>query len=100
MSNGESWASPNERARLKAVTIARWGTDCYLCGEPITIMSGKQPMSYSLDHVIPRSAGGSVTDPENLRSCHLACNVRKGNKPLSTYNDLHENALDWALSLK
>jgi HNH endonuclease len=41
---------------------------CYLCGAPT---------SGQLDHVVPRSRGGS-NDPQNLRPCCRPCNRLKG----------------------
>jgi 5-methylcytosine-specific restriction endonuclease McrA len=34
----------------------------------------------SIDHVIPRSKGGSKTDPENLRVLCTSCNTKKGTR--------------------
>lgn len=51
---------------------------CWLCGE--VTRPGDDPSSDwypSLDHVLPRSRGGS-DDPENLRCAHRLCNSIKG----------------------
>lgn len=51
---------------------------CYLCGETIDYnLKYPDPMSQSLDHVVPLIAGGSHTR-DNLAYTHLRCNVRKG----------------------
>jgi 5-methylcytosine-specific restriction endonuclease McrA len=37
-------------------------------------------MSLSIDHIIPRSQGGSHKI-DNLRAAHLLCNSQRGAKP-------------------
>lgn len=49
----------------------RDGHNCFLCKEPFV---GEQP---TIDHWIPRSAGGS-DDVSNLRLSHKKCNILKG----------------------
>ena len=54
--------------RFRAPVFARYGTDCWLCGHP---------GADSVDHVTPRSRGG--TDAlENMRPAHLFCNTGRG----------------------
>lgn len=38
------------------------------------------PMSLSIDHIIPRSQGGNHL-ASNLRIAHLQCNINRGDKP-------------------
>lgn len=38
------------------------------------------PLSPTVEHLVPRSRGGS-DDLSNLRVAHHTCNVRKGNRP-------------------
>lgn len=59
--------------------IARGDRICHICGDPIDV-SLKYPdvMSPSVDHVIPRSRGGS-DDMMNLALAHFACNLAKRN---------------------
>lgn len=64
--------------------------DCHLCGaltDPLDL-SGSVDSWYqrgetfpTIDHVVPRSMGGS-DDPANLRRAHHICNARKGVKAL------------------
>lgn len=59
----------------------RDGWECGVCHEPV----GKQvaypdPMSKSLDHVVPLSRGGSHSR-SNVQLAHLVCNMRKGARP-------------------
>lgn len=64
---------------------------CWLCGEPVNRDADPQKDDWapSLDHVVPRSRGGSH-DPENLRTAHRWCNsVRSDND----YHDLFDEVL-------
>lgn len=57
--------------------------DIWLCGLCLTAVdpdvSWPDPMSASLDHVLPLSKGGTHTY-ENVQLAHLTCNVSKGNR--------------------
>lgn len=71
---GSDWIHPKLRLEL----YERDGWICYLCelqvdrdGDP---NGNRAP---SLDHVTPKSLGGS-DDPENLKTACRACNSRKG----------------------
>lgn len=64
---------------------------CWLCDEPVDRDADPQKDDWapSLDHVVPRSRGGSH-DPENLRTAHRWCNsVRSDND----YHDLFGEVL-------
>lgn len=76
------------RARIKgAVDVAafsyrdvfeRDGWQCGICGEAVDPEARyPDPMSASLDHVVPLSKGGAHT-LENAQCAHLVCNLRKG----------------------
>ncbi|MFD3920546.1 HNH endonuclease signature motif containing protein [Streptomyces sp. NPDC058595] len=39
------------------------------------------PWSFTLDHIVPLSKGGSLLDRANARSLHRACNSGRGNRP-------------------
>lgn len=63
---------------LKARIYFKCSGKCGICGEPIdTSLRYPDPMSLSLDHVVPRSKGGSHS-AHNLQASHLSCNIRKG----------------------
>ena len=65
-----------------SVLLADQGSACYLCGEPINdAILHPDPMSGSIDHVIPLVRGGTGLR-DNLRAAHLVCNLRKGTKLL------------------
>jgi hypothetical protein len=61
----------------------RDGLNCQLCGESLDLRSRwPAPTSVSVDHVLPRSRGGT-DDLTNLQLTHLLCNQRKHNGPAS-----------------
>jgi 5-methylcytosine-specific restriction endonuclease McrA len=71
------------RAKLlgveSALTVAEWeqivhesGFQCHLCKEPI-IVKLDDPLTLSLDHIIPMSVGGPNTK-ENVAPAHRRCN--------------------------
>lgn len=69
------------RTRRKIVRLAdRDGWFCHLCREPIDPMA-RGDRAATLDHVVPRSAGGASA-LHNLKLAHSACNHRRGNAPL------------------
>lgn len=56
----------------------RDGWTCGICAEPVDAdLAWPDPMSVSLDHIVPVSAGGAHA-PENAQCSHLVCNVQKG----------------------
>jgi 5-methylcytosine-specific restriction endonuclease McrA len=72
--------------KMSAREIAmRDGTDCGICGLPVdmTLARSDGLDCPSVDHILPRSLGGSH-DPLNLQLSHLVCNMRKSDRvPLS-----------------
>ena len=68
--------------------IETYGSDCYICHEPIDISLSRQGEGsmYSLwpDHVIPTSRGGENTI-RNVRPCHRKCNQDKYNLTYEEY---------------
>lgn len=78
LAGGSYWIE--RAARLAIYERDNW--TCHLCGEgidPDAHWNGDR--GASLDHLIPRSMGGT-DDPDNLRTCHRACNSRRGVKDL------------------
>jgi 5-methylcytosine-specific restriction endonuclease McrA len=52
---------------------------CGICNEPIdTTIKYPDQMSLSIDHIIPRSKGGS-DNITNLRVAHWICNIKRSN---------------------
>ena len=51
---------------------------CQLCGRPVNMkLPWPQPLSQSIDHIIPRTKGGHDVE-SNEQLAHLICNTRKG----------------------
>lgn len=60
--------------------ILKTATHCALCGQPLDHTAPPRTRwSASVDHIVPRSLGGSILDPKNLRPVHYGCNSRRGN---------------------
>lgn len=63
-----------------ADVIERDGSDCRLCGDPVDMtLVYPDPMSKSVDHVVPLSRGGAH-EPSNCQLAHLRCNISKGSR--------------------
>lgn len=53
---------------------------CGICSGPVDpSLVWPDPMSASLDHIVPLSKGGEHS-PENAQCSHLRCNIRKGDR--------------------
>lgn len=71
---------PSRRQWRRKAVLRRWGRACYYCG--------CYPDSrVTLDHVVPRSRGGSERI-ENLVPCCETCNSDKGSLSLPEYRAL------------
>lgn len=70
----KDWIEPDLRLAL----YERDDWVCHLCGELTDPGVHFNDDAYpSLDHVVPRSLGGT-DDPENLATCHRVCNSLRG----------------------
>ena len=55
---------------------------CGICNQYIDLrLAHPNQMSFSIDHIIPRSLGGTHSFT-NLQAAHLGCNAKRGNKSL------------------
>ena len=67
---------------LKQKTYKRDNGICYICGRktiiPESFEDRSKDISFTVDHVIPISKGGTNTI-DNLRCCCIRCNSLKGN---------------------
>jgi len=69
--------------------LRKTATVCALCGMPIDkSLKYPNPMSISIDHIIPVALGGRSTI-DNLQATHLICNKAKGKKVLAKNNEEH-----------
>lgn len=76
---GGDWIHP--KLRLEIYKRDNW--TCYLCAELLDAsIPVNDPKALTLDHVRPRSKGGT-DEPENLKTCCRDCNVRKADKLLT-----------------
>lgn len=57
----------------------RDGVNCYICGNPMNFESLRRKTGATIDHVIPKSKGGS-NKLSNLRLAHRRCNEAKADK--------------------
>lgn len=74
-------ATTEDFTRLEV--FERDGWTCGLCGEPVDReLKWPDPMSPSLDHVIPLIKGGDHSRA-NTQCSHLTCNVRKHDRILT-----------------
>lgn len=53
------------------------GCRCHYCGQLLGSPGGNRPHSFSRDHVVPRSAGGSNRADNVVAACRR-CNLDKG----------------------
>ncbi|MGP9605603.1 HNH endonuclease [Glutamicibacter sp. AOP33-2CA-4] len=91
------WTSRDAEA-YKGAVVTAYGWTCHLCGRVIDPeLKGKQGLS--LDHVVPRSAGGQNTI-ENLRPAHLSCNSARGDRPIEQYRSLNSDLSHWFFNLE
>ena len=67
------WIDP----KLRLEIYERDGWVCHLCDEPVDrVADFNDDFAPSLDHLQPRSKGGS-DDPKNLKTAHRLCNSRR-----------------------
>lgn len=56
---------------------------CGICGKPVDMsLRYPDPMSKTVDHIIPINRGGHPSDIENLQLAHLTCNLEKADRIL------------------
>lgn len=69
-----------------AEVLAKWGTDCHLCGLPVDLDAPRMnhypgwENGLHIDHVIPIAWGGEDT-LRNVKPAHGLCNLQKPKKP-------------------
>lgn len=66
---------------------------CALCGRPVDkSLKYPNPMSATVDHIIPLSKGGHPSDMGNLQLTHWICNRVKSDKTITDMN-LYKNSV-------
>lgn len=74
------WINGRNNTRLASMVVAEYGAWCWLCARPIDLdVPRRSSGGLSIDHVIPRSLGGS-NELSNLRPAHYGCNSARGNR--------------------
>lgn len=74
---------------------------CGICGRPVDkSLKYPDPMSPTVDHIIPLNKGGHPTALENLQLAHRYCNRMKSDKILSGEKPKENNrdlplTMDW-----
>lgn len=72
--------APDSETFPRREVFDRDGWICGICHDPVDPdCPWPEPMSPSLDHVIPVTRGGSHSRA-NTQCSHLVCNIRKGNR--------------------
>lgn len=69
--------------------IAKYGSDCYLCKEPINTAK-----EITFDHWQPLSKGGSDSI-ENYRLAHSRCNQIKGVLTPEEFLEFQKGSIKW-----
>ena len=56
-------------------------TICGICGKPVDFsLKFPDPMSPTIDHIIPVAKGGHPSDIDNLQLAHFYCNRQKSDR--------------------
>lgn len=77
------WAVARKRA------IASKEPYCAICHGYIDVtLPAFNPLAVEVDHIVPRSRGGSLYELENLQLTHSKCNRKKGAKMAEDYEGL------------
>ena len=78
----DNWANQRKGA-LKARVYLQSNGKCGICAEHIdSTRTYPDQLSLSIDHIIPRSQGGTHK-LDNLQAAHLVCNSKRGARPLA-----------------
>lgn len=67
---------------------------CQICDEPTSDKFERGDLfSPTVDHIVPRTKGGSLDDMDNLQTAHFICNLVKGNRHTVVKFDIYEDVL-------
>ena len=73
---GQNWITPKKRLSL----YMRDGFCCVYCGQGV-----EAGVVLTLDHLVPYSKGGAITEAKNLITACRSCNSARGNRPLKDF---------------
>jgi 5-methylcytosine-specific restriction endonuclease McrA len=80
---GREWSHIRKRA------IASKEPYCAICHGFIDLSAPAfSPLAVEVDHIVPRTRGGSYYDIDNLQLTHSKCNRKKGSKMAEDYDGL------------
>lgn len=69
-------------------------TVCGICGKPVDFsLRYPDPLSKTVDHIIPINRGGHPSDLSNLQLAHLACNLAKSDSLQGAQPSAGENII-------
>lgn len=77
--------------RIAIADAAGW--KCAICLLDIPVMPSKRLAALSMDHIVPKSLGGT-DDVSNLRPVHMYCNALRGNRVGVPDEDLRAQCAD------
>ena len=61
------------KRRIYAHLRERHGDNCHWCGKPMDFVDKLNPLSATIEHLVPKSKGGT-NEQSNLRLAHRRCN--------------------------
>lgn len=82
--------------KMIALLAARDGMICWLCALPLSLVPKRPNKRISLEHLEPRSLGGSDT-PDNLVLCHQHCNKHLDSRPRAQKEKMRQK---WQAAIK
>lgn len=87
-------------ARTKSLRSLTWVKSqgiCFLCGMPMWLEGDQaSPLTYTLEHVIPRARGGA-NELFNLEGAHQWCNNWKGDSLMEELPRDYRKFLKWKI---
>ena len=80
-------------------------TVCGICGRPVDFsLKFPDPMSATVDHIIPVNKGGHPSDLRNLQLAHFWCNRQKSDKEVKVIfvsdEEITMTDLPWSIDWK
>jgi len=81
--------------------ILRTQNICGICGMPVDkSLKSPDPMSPTVDHIIPIAKGGHPSDLENLQLAHRWCNRQKSDRLFLPGHEMNRRQIDKTASAK